>query len=226
MKTFFPLTISFFLITLSGCMTMPKVDMSALKTPGPATTVVAAWEPAVSNGENPQRGFGGRVYFYDSEQNRPVKIKGTVIVYAFDENGRSPWDSKPDEGFVFDNKTLNSKGVYAKSKIGHSYNLWIPVDPAKPENPSRKISLIVRYIPEKGSSIVSSQTTAHLPGRHDQEQFIAKIETSEWDGPIQQAGLTRPSAVRPIPERARLTEERLIESNTNRSRTMQATTIR
>jgi len=213
------------LIVSSGCMTMPKVDMSALKSPGPVTSVIAAWEPAVSNGENPERGFGGRIYFYDSEQNRPVKIKGTVVVYAFDEDGRCQWDAKPNEGFVFDNKTLNSKGVYAKSKLGHSYNLWIPLDAARPDNPSRKISLIVRYIPEKGSSVVSQQATAHLPGRRDQERFIAQVEVNEWDGPIQQVAL-RSAAVRPLPERARLTEERMIESNTDRSRTMQSATIR
>ena len=226
MKNIIPLTISFLLITLTGCTTLPKMDLSALKSPGPVTSVVAAWEPAVSNGENPQRGFGGRVYFYDSEKNQPVKIKGTVVVYVFDEDGRDEWDAKPNEGYVFDSKTLNSKGVYSKSKLGHSYSLWIPIDDAKPESPARKISLIVRYIPEKGSSEMSSQTTAHLPGRRDQERSIAQIETNEWDGPVQQVGLLRPSSARPtIPARASLTEERIIESP-NRLRTMQSATIR
>jgi len=206
-------------------MTMPKADFSALKSPGPVTSVIAAWEPAVSNGEKTERGFGGRVYFYDSEMNRPVKIKGTVIVYAFDEDGRSQWDAKPNEGYVFDSKTLNSRGVYSKSKLGHSYSLWIPIDEAKPENPSRKISLIVRYIPEKGASVVSSQATAHLPGRRDQEQLVAKVATNEWEGVIHEMGL-RPAAGRPLPERARLTEERIIESNPNRLRAMQSATIR
>ena len=204
---------------------MPKVDTSALKPPGPVTTVFATWEPAISNGDNPERGFGGRVYFYDSVLNRPVKVKGTVIVYAFDEDGRDKWDAKPNEGYVFDNQTLNNKGVYSKSKLGHSYNLWIPIDTANPANPSRKISLIVRYVPEKGASVVSQQSTAHLPGRREQDRMIAQSEASEWDGPAQHVEL-RLATTRPVPERARLTEERMIESNTNRLRTMQATTIR
>ena len=225
MKNIISLTICMIIITLSGCTMIPKVDLSVLKSPGPVTSVIAVWEPAVSNGENPERGFGGKVYFYDSELNRPVKIKGTVVVYAFDEEGRSPWDAKPDEGYVFDNKTLNSKGVYAKSKLGHSYNLWVPIDEANPESPSRKISLIVRYIPEKGSPPPPSpQATVHLPGRRDQELSVAQIEVNEWDGPIQQTGL-RPAAGRPLPERARLTEEHVIESNPDRFRTMQAATI-
>ena len=207
-------------------MMMPKVDFSALKSPGPVTSVIAAWEPAVSNGENPERGFGGRVYFYDSEMNRPVRIKGKVVVYAFDEDGRCQWDAKPNEGYVFDSKTLNSKGVYAKSKLGHSYNLWIPIDAARPDSPSRRISLIVRYIPDKGSSPPpSSQATVHLPGRRDQERFAAQVEVNAWDGPIQEANL-RLAAGRPIPERARLTEEHMIESNPDRLRTMQSETIR
>ena len=225
MKNIISLTICSLFITLTGCMTMPKVDMSALKSPGPVTTVVAAWEPAISNGENPERGFGGRVYFYDSELNRPVKIKGTVIVYAFDEDGRDKWDAKPNEGYVFDSKTLNSKAVYSKSKLGHSYSLWIPIEPATHDNPARKISLIVRYIPERGSPIVSPQTTTQLPGRRDQARFDTKIELNEWDGPYQPVG-SRLTSARSVPERASLTEERMIESNGERSRTMQAMTIR
>jgi len=226
MKNIIILTICFVIITLTGCMTMPKVDMSALRSPGPVTTVIAAWGPAVSNGENPERGFGGRVYFYDAEQNRPVKVKGTVVVYAFDEDGRDKWDAKPNEGFVFSSKTLNSKEVYSKTTLGHSYRLWIPIDDAtRQDNPARKISLIVRYIPEKGSSVVSAQTTTQLPGRGDQEQFIADVELSEWDSPIQEA-IRRSAPPRSVPERARLSEERVLESNIERSRTMESATIR
>lgn len=203
---------------------MPKVDLSTLKSPGPVTTVVAAWEPAVSNDENPDRGFGGRVYFYDSE-NRPVKVKGMVVVYAFDEEGRVPWDAKPNEGYVFDSKTLNSKEVYSKSKLGHSYSLWIPIDKARQESPSRKISLIVRYIPEQGSPKVSKQATVYLPGRRNQEPLIAQVAINEWDGPVQQMA-ARPVAVRTVPERARLTEDRTLESNANRPQMLQSVVIR
>jgi hypothetical protein len=208
------------LIFSTGCMSLPKVDLSALRSPGPVTTIIAAWEPAVSNCNNPQRGFGGRVYFYDREMNRPVRIKGTVIVYVFDEDGRDDWDTKPNEGFVFDSKTLNSREVHERTQLGHSYRLWIPIDDARPDSPARRISFIVRFIPDKGSSVVSSQATAHLPGRHDQERLIAQVEGSEFNGPFERA------AVRSIPERARLTEERIIESNPDRLRTMQAQTIR
>jgi hypothetical protein len=213
------------LLFLTGCMTMPKVDMSALKPAGPVASVVAAWEPAVSSGEKPMRGFGGRVYFYDQDLTRPVKADGTVVVYAFDEEGRSPWDSKPTEGFVFDEKTLNSKGIYKKSKIGHSYNLWIPWDAAGPEGQAKKISLIVRYIPKQGASVVSSQATAYLPGRHTPELLAGYVERRE-DGTIQQTSALRSATERPLPQRTRLTEERVIESNANRPQTLQSVIIR
>jgi len=187
--------------------------MSALKPPGPVATVAAAWEPAVSNGENPMRGFGGRIYLYDQDRQRPVKAKGTIVVYIFDEEGRVPGDEKPNEGLVFNEQILNSKGVYKKSKVGHSYNLWVPIDAAGPEGHAKKISLIVRYIPTKGgSSITSTQTTAHLPGRRNEETMVARSE-----------GQMHNSFV---PERSGLPEERMIESNASRPKTMQAITIR
>ena len=224
MKNIIFSTISFLLIVFSGCMTMPKVDLSALKPPGPVTTVIAAWEPAVSNGDKPMRGFGGRVYFYDQETARPVKVDGTVVVYAFDEDGRLPSDSKPTEGFVFDEKALNNKGVYKKSKLGHSYNLWVPWDSAGPDGQAKKISLIVRYIPKKGSQVVSQQTTAYLPGKQTPE-LMAAYEERQESGSIQQTSLRSPIE-RPMPQRARLTEERVIESNADRPQTLQAVTIR
>jgi len=199
--------------------------MSALRSPGPVASVIAAWKPAVSNGENPERGFGGRVYLFDSDGQRPVRARGTIVVYAFDEDGRCEWNAKPNEGFVFDSRTLNSREIYSRSSLGHSYSLWIPIDEARPDSPARKISLIVRYIPDNGSSVVSQQATAHLPGRRDQERLIAQVEINEQVGTIQETGF-RSATTRPIPERARLTEERVIESNADRSRTMQAATIR
>ncbi|MCL2005716.1 MAG: hypothetical protein FWG73_06080 [Planctomycetaceae bacterium] len=171
------------LVLLTGCAStikMPQVDLASLKPPGPVTSVIATWEPAISNGENAQRGFGGRVYFHDQDW-RPAKIKGTVIVYVFEEDGRTPGDAKPNEGIVFDEKTLNSKGVYSKSSLGHSYNLWVPVDVANPESPMKKVSLIVRYVPDKGTPVMSSQTTSHLPGRREQfaPNWVINTETQQ-----------------------------------------------
>jgi hypothetical protein len=178
MKHTIPLTICFALIVLTGCATplrMPEVDFSRFTPPGPVTSVVAAWEPAISHGENPERGFGGRVYFHDQDM-RPVRIRGTVIVYYFIEDGRKPGDARPNEGIVFDEATLNSRGVYQRTSLGHSYNLWVPVDVAGPDRPAMKVSLIVRFIPNQGTPQMSSMSTVHLPGRRGQEMETTQAE--------------------------------------------------
>jgi hypothetical protein len=154
---------------------------------------------------------------------RPVKAKGTLVVYIFEEDGRLPGDEKPNEGIVFDAKTLNSKGVYKKSKMGHSYNLWVPVDAAGPDGPAKKVSLIVRYIPEKGASKVSSQATAHLPGRRSDGTMVA----AQPDWQIQQVSGQQPPTERPVSHQDQRSQEvRMIEQQVDQSTTMQAVTIR
>ncbi|MDR0521885.1 MAG: hypothetical protein LBH00_08560 [Planctomycetaceae bacterium] len=220
-----------FAAVFCGCSAMPAAGVGVWNAAGPATTVFAVWDPAVSN-ENgkPVRGFGGRVYFYDQNQSKPVKVDGTVVVYAFSEDGRDPSDTKPNEGFVFDTKMLNSKEVYKKSKLGHSYNLWIPWDYEGPDGKAKKVSLIVRYIPKKGSSVVSAQATAYLPGKRDPypnapNTMLASGTNRET---IQQVSLAEPSdsLVPVLPAREKLTEEREIEINENHPQTMQTISIK
>jgi len=207
------------LAAFTGCAVIPKPDLSVLKPAGPVAKVVAAWEPAISNGEDPMRGFGGRVYFYDQDMTRPVKADGTVVVYIFDEEGRSSDDNKPNEGIVFDAKTLNSKGVYSKSKIGHSYNLWVPFDAAGPEGPAKKVSLIVRYIPKQGASQVSSQSVVHLPGKR------SEVSVAQADRQDRAVSSLQSLSGYSLPQGANLTAERMI-SNMDRPQTMQSITIR
>ncbi|MDR3182424.1 MAG: hypothetical protein LBT89_05785 [Planctomycetaceae bacterium] len=203
-----------------GCTSLPKPDLAKLKPPGPAQTVVAVWEPAVNtNGDKPVRGFGGRIYFYDQSQTKPVKIHGSLVVYLFNEEGRTVDNTKPDEGYVFDDKTLNSKSVYKKSKLGPSYNLWIPVDSEGAEGKAKKVSLIVRYIPKKGAAVISEQAAAYLPGKREPNTMLAQTEP----GGIQQVGALLPKEVS---EKPRLTEETPIETNENRPKTMQTITIK
>lgn len=200
-------------------------DLSALKPAGPPARAVAVWEPAVKhNGEQtPERGFGGRVYFYDQDARKPVKVKGNVVVYAFDEENRESGDNSPTRSFFFAKDDV--KKLYSKSKLGHSYNFWIPWDTDGPDGKVKKISLIVRYLPDVGSSVVSSQAAVYLPGKTGQTEMMAK---AEWDrvvnfeGTIQQVAYLKETNVdRNCPP----TKENLIEGNDNRPRTMLTTTI-
>ena len=36
------------------------------------------------------RGFGGRLYFYGKDPDKVIKVKGDLVIYAFDETNRDP----------------------------------------------------------------------------------------------------------------------------------------
>ncbi|MDR1963365.1 MAG: hypothetical protein LBQ50_06270 [Planctomycetaceae bacterium] len=229
---------------------LTKPDFSALKPAGPAAKALAIWEPAVKHEaeSQPKRGFGGRVYFYDQEARKPIKVKGNVVVYAFDEENRRHDDNVPTRSYFFEANDV--KKLYAKSKLGHSYNFWIPWDEEGPDGKAKKISLIVRYVPEVGSSVVSSQAAVYLPGKFGQTELVAK---AEWDSVTKQEG-----TIQQVSYQNRNTqngnnvsnflnninntnntnnandlndskntkpEERIVESNDNRPTTMKTSTI-
>ncbi|MDR2754929.1 MAG: hypothetical protein LBC20_04420 [Planctomycetaceae bacterium] len=231
----------FFLMvfTFMGCSgtSWRKPDLSVLKPAGPPAQAVAVWEPAVKHetGLEPQRGFGGRVYFYDQESKKPIKINGNIVVYAFDEENRKPDDNAPTRSYLFDKDDI--KKLYSKSKLGPSYNFWIPWDSEGADGKTKKVSLIVRYIPEVGSSVVSSQAAVYLPGKLEQTEFMAKnnwenrkIQGDTQEGIIQQVAHWSPNdpktSANNTDSKHSQPVEHLVESNNNRTPTMKISTIR
>lgn len=206
-----------------------KPDLSSILPPGPPTKAVAAWDPAVRHAgdETPQRGFGGRVYFYDSEAKKPIKIKGNIVVYAFDEENRKPDDNAPTRSYYFAKDDV--KKLYSKSKLGHSYNLWVPWDAEGPDGKVKKVSLIVRYVPDSGASVVSSQAIVYLPGKANQDSMLAQKEWQQQhedvEKAIRQVSYLTESEIRKNVANLPKPEERLIESNENRPIAMQTATI-
>jgi hypothetical protein len=199
---------------------------TALKPAGPAATAVAVWEPAVrqgSEGAAAQRGFGGRVYFYDQGQTKPVKIDGNVMVYAYDEGTQKPTDVEPARSYYFAKDDV--KKLHSKSKLGHSYNFWVPWDSEGASGDVKKVSLIVRYVPEKGASVASSPAVAYLPGQNGQTELLAKTQFDRNNcteiGGIQQVGFVQEVASTGGPK----AEAKLVESNDNRPQSMLSSTI-
>jgi len=127
-----------------------------------ANKILATWTDAVSHNpaRPPQRGIGGRLMFFEAENDKPVKVEGDLVVYAFDEEGRSPTDTKPDRKYVFPAETLEQH--YSKSKIGHSYSVWLPWDEVG--GPQKELGLIARFVPKEGTPIISPQSKIVLPG--------------------------------------------------------------
>jgi hypothetical protein len=99
--------------------------------------------------------------FYEGKKENPVKVEGTLAVYAFDENGRDSNSARPDRKYVITQEQLAAH--YSKSKIGHSYSVWIPWDEVG--GMQKEITLIVRFEPKTGSAVVGDQHRLLLPGR-------------------------------------------------------------
>lgn len=124
--------------------------------------VAAIWTDTVLNVANQpsKRGFGGRLMFYASEGGKPIKVEGTLHVYAFDESDRDTEKVKPDRKYVFTTEQFEKH--YSKSALGHSYSVWIPWDDAG--GPRREISLLVRFMPTNGAVVIGEASRQLLPG--------------------------------------------------------------
>jgi len=144
-----------------------------------STRVVALWSDAVLNRADgpPVRGFGGRLMFYGNKSEKPMQVRGTLTVYAFDEEGRDPADTKPDRKFVITEEQFAKH--YSKSKVGDSYSVWIPWDEVG--GPRKELSLIVRFTGTDGSVVIGEQTKHILPGRPTAEAQARKAAAKPVD---------------------------------------------
>jgi hypothetical protein len=131
--------------------------------PGKPDKIITLWSDTILTqpGRPPLRGFGGRLMFFEGKSEEPVKIDGTLVVYAFDESNREANNSKPDRKFVFLPEQLPAH--YSKSKIGHSYSVWLPWDEIG--GVQKEFTLIVRFQPKEGNVAVSDPVRQLLPGR-------------------------------------------------------------
>lgn len=129
---------------------------------GTPTRLAGTWTDTVMTqaGQRPQRGFGGRVLFYDKEGKKPILVDGQLVVYAFDETNRQPTDNKPTRRYVFpaDQMPIHM----SKCDMGASYSFWLPWDEAG--GPQTTVSLICRFEPKGGAVVTGEQSKLNLPG--------------------------------------------------------------
>ena len=125
---------------------------------GTAQKMAVIWKDTVMQkpGTPSTRGFGGRVYFYDSE-NKAIKVNGEMIVYGFDTEAEK---SQADKKFVFESGDLDSH--YGETDLGHSYSFWIPWD--KNGNDRMAVTLIPIFKNSDGNIVKGGQTVNVLPG--------------------------------------------------------------
>jgi len=130
--------------------------------PQAPTKVVAVWSEVMLQHPDrpPTRGFGGRLMFFGPDGDTALRVDGSLVVYAFDEDNRHPNSSTPNRKYAFTAEQF--AGHYSKSKLGHSYSVWIPWDQAG--GSKQDVGLICRFSPTQGPAIVSEQTRVALPG--------------------------------------------------------------
>lgn len=133
-----------------------------LAPPQVPSRIVSTWTETTLNrkGEAPQRGFGGRLLFFDDASEATIRVAGQLVVYAYDEAGREAHETQPTRRFVFPmDQFVRHESA---SKLGPSYSVWLPWDEVGGEQ--KNISLIARFEPQDGPLIVGEQTRHLLPG--------------------------------------------------------------
>ena len=143
-----------FLVSLSGCVTLPKGDKEDPMPHGQVCQVVATWNhqavfvPDPAHGGVEEPGLAGRLYLFGPEISFPLIEDGSVVVDLYDDT-KAPGDGQPIplEEWRFDPATL--KRLAKKDMIGWGYTLFLPWGTYKPE--INQIHLKVRYVTAKGN---------------------------------------------------------------------------
>lgn len=222
-KLWVPATCLFLsLVILCGCSSFKNFDLSKripwMDTDAindNPTRITVLWTHTILNqqGLRGVRGFGGRLMFHANPNEKPVRVEGTLTVYAFDESKHSA--TTPERKFVFTSEQFENH--YGKTKLGHSYSIWIPWDEVGGE--SRRINLLVRFEPKNGSMIMSENSLQVLPGIDPEtekyDEGSPNSDDDSVDGEIQQAGYQKTAKMKPLKAPAKITPPReAIESDT------------
>jgi hypothetical protein len=152
------------LLCLAGCQTInvkAPFPWDKEKNKPQPDKIMAVWTDAVrtESGKPAERGFGGRIFFYD-DKGKTMKAEGTVHIYVFDDDRSLDQVQIPEKKFVFPADTLELR--YSKCSLGHSYNFWVPIGTV--QGPNRNLSLVTKIELKSGGSVVSTVTRKILPG--------------------------------------------------------------
>jgi len=124
--------------------------------------LLAVWSDSVLHqpGLPGVRGFGGRIYFYQTEGADPVKVDGALAVYVFDADQLDPYNQKPLRKFAFTADQFQDH--FSSTTLGPSYSVWLPWDEVGGQ--ARKLSLIARFEGRAGGTALSDPVIKLLPG--------------------------------------------------------------
>jgi hypothetical protein len=130
------------------------------KTKAP-TRMTDIWSFTVlqQQGQPGVRGYGGRLMFYDAD-DKPMKVDGTLTIYAFDARSDDPTRAVPERKFVFLGRDLPKH--YSESKLGHSYSFWLPWDEVG--GAERQLVLATRFESKNGQVLMAAPSRQIMPG--------------------------------------------------------------
>lgn len=170
-------------IAFAGCQSMQSVKLPEISAPSFLTGNKAKDEPQTPSrmaiiwkdanladvGKPTTRGFGGRIYFYD-ENNDPIRAQGELVVFGYDESN-SDASSNADRKYVFDETKFQSH--YSETELGPSYSVWIPWDPAG--GMRKSVALVPVFKDQSGRVVQGGQSINVLPGKAPPEDTVAKV---------------------------------------------------
>ncbi|HZN32338.1 MAG TPA: hypothetical protein VFB80_00915 [Pirellulaceae bacterium] len=152
---------------LAGCQSMPAPHWHAPEQPKVTESkfsrpvrLAVIWSPALLNtpGGKPTRGFGGRIYFYDTDNNA-VPVEGQLIVYGYN-NKPGAGTKMPDRKFAFTPEQFTAH--FSPTDLGASYSVWLPWDEVG--NEQVEVSLVPIFTAASGQLIVGQSHGLLLPG--------------------------------------------------------------
>ncbi len=165
--------------------------------------MTVAWTHATETESGREmRGFRGRIFFYpkekpatvakqqDKDRRKPMKVEGTLTVYAFDMTAKGKLSTAAPRKFLFEPEKL--KKQCSESKQGPSYQVWLPWDTVG--GPPKQVNLWTRFDGiNQGAVVMSDHSPQLLPGVSQMpgvSQVAARVKP-----------LPRPSAAAETPRR-------------------------
>jgi hypothetical protein len=138
--------------------------------------LVPVWSDTVLHqaGMAATRGFGGRLMFYGQDKHKPIRVEGSLIVYAWDDS-KGSMERAPDRKYVFPSEALQNH--YSASTLGHSYSFWVPWDAAG--GPLQHVTLISRFLSSDGTELTGAPAHVVLQGPGGSTPFPSELLNPE-----------------------------------------------
>jgi hypothetical protein len=203
------LAVVFATTLLIGCQFAPKNvpkswSWSEEEKPVVPDRILAIWTDTVLRQPNQPgvRGFGGRVFFYEKDENDPIEVDGKLVVFVFDADDQDPENQKPLRKYVIEADDFAKH--MSKTSIGPAYSVWLPWGDVK--GPTMKLSIIARYEGRKGGITISDPTIKLLPGVEGKtrkmsdspsDKPLVESRSPSSAGSVKQAGYETPATADP-----------------------------